>query len=202
MALQSMKKMDPEEELAKAKELLKKSPRPDMSKYVTKKREQFIAKLPEEETGEPVRQKAEEWDSALRARNARARAAFHDAEIKRVDDYISKRPIGESNTAYGYLANQRRAAAMERRKAEAEAATAADAASKERRGKLKKKEAPAGYDPKKDVKVPEKSSLESSKDLDYGFSLKGGNQGYGRKYYEKEGAYEDDVPFAKKDNKK
>lgn len=201
MALQSMKKMDPEEELAKAKELLKKSPRPDMSKYVAKKREQFIAKLPEEETGEPVRQKAEEWDSALRARNARARAAFHDAEIKRVDDYISKRPIGEGNAAYNFLAAQRKDAAMKKRKEEGEAAFAADAASKERRGKLKKKEAPTGYDPKKDVKVPERSSLESPEDIDYSFRQKQG-QAYGRGHYIKEGSYEDNIPFAKKDNKK
>ena len=175
-----------------------------MSKFVAKKREQFIAKLPEEEAGEPVRQKAEEWDSALRARNARARAAFHDAEIKRVDDFISKKPIGEGNPAYGYLANQRKAAAMEKRKAEAESATAADAASRERRGKLKKKEAPSGYDPKKDVKVSEKSRLESPEDLEYGWEMgkKAPSQGLGRGYYIKEGSYEDNIPFAKKDNKK
>jgi len=205
MAIEVMKKTDPEDpRIPKASEAQKKMISDYMEKkkssLLSMKKKPFIATADDEKPGEPVRQPSEEWDDKVRARNARARAAFHEGEIQRVDDYLSKKPIGEGNPAYAYLAAQRKDAAMKRRKAQTEAEGAEIAVRAGRRKGAVVKKAPADWDDKKDIKTPEKSSLESSQDLDYGWEMgkKQSNKGYGRGYYIKEGTYEDDVPFTKK----
>lgn len=175
MAIEQMKKSgDPESELAKAKGTLNKqlafsSP--------VKKKETYIGKAIERESDKPHRMPSEDFDTELKAKNAANRYKFHRDELKRLDDYVDSRKE-PYHLNYNAAATVRLGAAQRMREAKRERDEAQQELSDIANKKIPAKKAPADFDYKKDIPVPERG-VDSKEDLDYWFEGVGKNTHHG-----------------------
>lgn len=175
MAIGRMKKTsDPELEMQDAKSKLNKQAR-----YVSpvKKKEAYIGKAIERESDKPSRMPSEEFDTELKSKNAANRYKFHRNELKRLDDYVDSRK-DPYHLNYNAAANVRLGAAQRMRDAKKERDEANQELKDVANKKIPAKKAPANFDYKKDIPVPERG-VDSKEDLDYWFEGTGKNTHHG-----------------------